>query len=288
MTSKEVTFDLQGTTLAGKFWCNNSNASPQRIIALHGWLDNAASFDFIAPHIHNAEILALDLSGHGCSDHRSYPGAYNIWQDLIEILMVADRMEWQTFSVMGHSRGSVIAMLLSGCFPERVVSNVMIEWVLPDFSKTASVTQQITKSISSSLLLHHRARHYYDTKESAVLARVNGKFSVLPEAAFALAQRGVHYEEGGYFWSSDPKLLGPSEITLSQDVAQESIDAFTKKSLVILGDKGLLAPRVNHEPWIRDNPKLDIHCIPGGHHLHMSSDIHVLSDMLMLINDYFS
>lgn len=281
-------FDLQDTRLAGKFWCSSSNVSPHRIIALHGWLDNAASFDFIAPHIHNAEILALDLSGHGCSGHRSYPGAYNIWQDLIEILMVADRMEWQTFSVMGHSRGSVIAMLLSGCFPERVMSNAMIEWVLPDFATTANVTQQIAKSISSSLLLHHRTRHYYDTKESAVLARVNGKFPVLLEAALALAQRGVHYEEGGYFWSSDPKLLAPSEIKLSQADAQASIDAFARKSLVILGDKGLLAPHVNQIAWIRNNPKLAIHFIPGDHHLHMSSDIHALSAMLMLINDYFS
>ena len=250
-------------------------------------MDNAASFDFIAPHIHNAEILALDLSGHGCSDHRSYLGAYNIWQDLIEILMVADRMEWKTFSVMGHSRGSVIGMLLAGCFPERVMSNVMIEWVLPDFSDIVSVPQQIAKSISSSLLLHHRARHYYDTKESAVLARVNGKFPVLPEAASALAQRGVHHEEGGYFWSSDPKLLAPSEIKLSQVDVQECIDAFAKKSLVILGDKGLLAQHVNHVAWIRDNPKLAIHFIPGDHHLHMSSDTHALSVMLTLINDYF-
>ena len=288
MTSKDVTFDLQGTRLAGKFWCNHNNTSPHRIIALHGWLDNAASFDFIAPHIRNAEILALDLSGHGRSDHRSYLGAYNIWQDLIEILMVADRMEWKTFSVMGHSRGSVIAMLLSGCFPERVISNVMIEWVLPEPSEFVSAPKQMAKSISSSLLLHHRARHYYDTKESAVLARVNGKFPVLPEAALALAQRGVHYEEGGYFWSSDPKLLAPSEIKLSQADAQECIDAFANKSLVILGDKGLLAPHVNSVAWIRDNPKLTIQLVPGDHHLHMSSDIHATSVMLMLINDYFS
>jgi len=230
----------------------------------------------------------LDLSGHGCSDHRSYLGAYNIWQDLIEILMVADRMEWKTFSVMGHSRGSVIGMLLAGCFPERIMSNVMIEWVLPDFADVVSMPQQIAKSISSSLLLHHRARHYYDTKESAVSARVNGKFPVLPEAALALAQRGVHHEEGGYFWSSDPKLLAPSEIKLSQVDAQECITAFTQKSLVILGDKGLLAPHVNSVKWVRDNPKLAIHFIPGDHHLHMSSDIHALSVMLTLINDYFS
>lgn len=288
MSSKEVTFDLQGTRLAGKFWHNSNNTSPHRIIALHGWLDNAASFDFIAPHIHNAEVLALDLSGHGCSDHRGYLGAYNIWQDLIEILMVANRMEWKTFSVMGHSRGSVIAMLLSGCFPERVVSNVMIEWVLPEFSESVNVPQQIAKSISSSLLLHRRARNYYDTKDAAVLARVHGKFSVLQEAALALAQRGVHYEEGGYFWSSDPKLLAPSEIKLSQVDAQECINAFAKKSLVILGDKGLLAPHVNHIEWVRDNPKLAIHFVPGDHHLHMSSAIHATSVMLMLINDYFS
>lgn len=44
------------------------------VIALHGWLDNANSFARLAPKLKGLRILALDMAGHGHSDHRP-PGA---------------------------------------------------------------------------------------------------------------------------------------------------------------------------------------------------------------------
>lgn len=43
-------------------------------VALHGWLDNANSFARLAPKLKGLRILALDMAGHGHSDHRP-PGA---------------------------------------------------------------------------------------------------------------------------------------------------------------------------------------------------------------------
>lgn len=50
-----------------------------KIICLHGWLDNAASFNRLAPLLlaaHNSptEIVALDFPGHGLSSHKSVDG----------------------------------------------------------------------------------------------------------------------------------------------------------------------------------------------------------------------
>ena len=44
------------------------------VIALHGWLDNANSFARLAPRLKGLRIVALDLAGHGYSEHRP-PGA---------------------------------------------------------------------------------------------------------------------------------------------------------------------------------------------------------------------
>lgn len=49
------------------------------MIALHGWLDNAASFSLLAPLLANQRILALDLDGHGYSGHRPAGAQYLLW-----------------------------------------------------------------------------------------------------------------------------------------------------------------------------------------------------------------
>ena len=58
----------------------------KKILCLHGWLDNAASFNRLAPLLLDSfpvsdeqqqqpmEILALDFPGHGLSGHKSVDG----------------------------------------------------------------------------------------------------------------------------------------------------------------------------------------------------------------------
>ena len=41
------------------------------ILALHGWLDNAASFARLAPLLKEYYVISIDFPGHGKSDH--YP-----------------------------------------------------------------------------------------------------------------------------------------------------------------------------------------------------------------------
>lgn len=50
-----------------------------RWLLLHGWLDNADSFSQLAPRLCAADaaifgdVVALDMAGHGLSDHRKAP-----------------------------------------------------------------------------------------------------------------------------------------------------------------------------------------------------------------------
>ncbi|MFB1002257.1 MAG: hypothetical protein QMC22_06930, partial [Pseudomonadales bacterium] len=92
--SLERKFFVNGMTISAQEWgIGNKN----HVIALHGWLDNSASFEAMAPLMADSHIIALDFAGNGESDHRSQHGAYNIWDDLLDILAIADALEWDNF-----------------------------------------------------------------------------------------------------------------------------------------------------------------------------------------------
>ncbi|MDA9840190.1 alpha/beta hydrolase, partial [Porticoccaceae bacterium] len=65
---RERSFENKGLKFTAKEW-GRSGYPP--VIALHGWLDNANTFDRMLPHMENLHVIAVDLAGHGRSDFRS-------------------------------------------------------------------------------------------------------------------------------------------------------------------------------------------------------------------------
>ena len=62
MITEEIRVQVNGMELAAKQW---GDPELPAIIALHGWLDNAASYDRLAPALKNHRVIALDFAGHG-------------------------------------------------------------------------------------------------------------------------------------------------------------------------------------------------------------------------------
>ena len=54
------TFESNGVQLAAKEW---GNPEGKPIIALHGWLDNANSFDKMLPFLEGMHVIAVDMAG---------------------------------------------------------------------------------------------------------------------------------------------------------------------------------------------------------------------------------
>ncbi|MHB0820170.1 alpha/beta fold hydrolase [Stutzerimonas stutzeri] len=239
----------------------------QPVIALHGWLDNAATFSRLAPLLDGLRIVALDLPGHGHSDHRPLGAAYNIWDYAHDVLQTAEQFGWQRFSLLGHSMGAIVAVLLAGAMPERVERLALIDGVVPFTGEAAGAPQKLGESLRALLKVKNKRKPVYATFEQAVAARMKGVGAVSWEAAELLAQRGLMPVPGGYTWRTDARLMLPSPLRLSQAHAQAFIQAVTCPASLVLAEQGLLV-----DPGLRERVQslpFDLHHLPGGHHLHL-------------------
>ncbi|XP_077025184.1 serine hydrolase-like protein 2 isoform X2 [Tamandua tetradactyla] len=111
--------------IAAKAW--GSLQGPP-VLCLHGWLDNANSFDRLIPLLpQDFYYVAMDFGGHGLSSHYS-PGLPYYYQDFVnEIRRVAAALKWNRFSLMGHSFGGTVGGMFSCIFPEMVDKLILLD-----------------------------------------------------------------------------------------------------------------------------------------------------------------
>jgi len=255
-------------------------------ICLHGWMDNLASFEPLidAMFEHATQpltFIAIDLPGHGKSDHATGVNAYNIWSDISTIMSVLDSIGVTEFALLGHSRGAMIATLLAGTFPERVTHLCVIESIIAPVDASTLAPVGLRESVNSQIKLLTKKQNYYTTFDQAVQARAKGVVNVLYDDAKTLAQHGVRQSEKGFYWHVDAMLLAPSEIKLSLDQTQAFFEAITAPVHLVLGVDGLITPNKEMMAWIKKQPHLTPYILKGGHHLHMSQASYEVAQYLL-------
>jgi pimeloyl-ACP methyl ester carboxylesterase len=239
----------------------------QPVIALHGWLDNAATFSRLAPLLEGLRIVALDLPGHGHSDHRPAGADYNIWDYAHDVLQTAEQLGWQRFALLGHSMGAIVSVLLAGAMPARVTRLALIDGVIPYTGEAESAPRKLGESLQALLKVNDKRKPVYASFEQAVAARMKGVGAVSHEAAELLALRGLMPVPGGYTWRTDARLMLPSPLRLSRAHAMAFINQVTCPASLVLANQGLMT-----DPSMQaliDTLPFDMHRLEGGHHLHL-------------------
>ena len=265
MRPEERRFAAWGQTLAG--WFKPGQGIP--VIALHGWLDNANSFQPLAGHLGNP-VLALDFAGHGFSDYRPEGAATHYVDHVRDVLAVADDMQWPEFILLGHSMGAGVACLFAGTFPERVSKLVLIEGLGPPTTPGAEAPDTLRKAIADMQALPGKQKPVYGHFDDAVKARMAG-FGGLDEAASRLlCERGLEQVPGGWTWRTDARLRLSSSLRLTEEMVEGFLRAIKSPTLLVTGEQGMGGNGMfdHRTGWLAG---LTIEQLPGRHHLHMES-----------------
>jgi len=150
-----VNFDVDDTLSSSQQQCTT-----RKILCLHGWLDNAASFNRLVPPLLDSEediptqIVALDFPGHGLSGHKSSDGPPQLLAEYAYyVAELVEALQW------GKGTGGNNNINIRGS--RTVVGNInqntnIKEETQPDSTITSSdsnIQDNITKNNNNKIIL---------------------------------------------------------------------------------------------------------------------------------------
>lgn len=268
MDCRDTTIEIAcGLDIAARTW----GTGDCRVLAVHGWIDNAATFSTLAPLLDHLTFTAIDLPGHGQSDHLPHSGAYH-YADWIPIVWeVLEALGWDRACLVGHSMGAGICALFAGVFPTRVERLVLVEGLGPYTTPPAGMLDNMKRSIEARPVQFGRSPRVMEDLDAAV----ERKLAALPYLgthARVLVERGTRPVDGGLAYSHDPRLTGRSLLRYTEEQVMTHLRAIAAPTLVISAQDGLQYPDGAGDSAARIEaiPNAEVVRVDGHHHVHLT------------------
>ncbi len=95
------------------------------LLCLAGLTRNSQDFSFFTPHARGAQVITMDYRGRGKSDYDPDYGNYSILREAQDVIELLDHLEQSKVTILGTSRGGLIAMALAAGHPERLAGVIL-------------------------------------------------------------------------------------------------------------------------------------------------------------------
>jgi pimeloyl-ACP methyl ester carboxylesterase len=174
------------------------------VLLLHGFLEHAHVWDWVAPRLAEAghHVYALDWRGHGDSQWVGAGGYYH-FPDYVADLAFIVRALGGAAALVAHSMGGNAAVLYAGTEPERVWALTSIEGLGPPDMEPASAPRRFAAWVDD--LERHAGRERAALSRQQAVERLHERYPRLARAAAEhLVEHGTRDEAGELRWKFDP------------------------------------------------------------------------------------
>lgn len=266
MNGQALRLDPDGRDLAA-LRCGTPGG--RRVLALHGWLDNAASFGPLAAQLPGYDWVALDFAGHGHSAHRPPHGWYPFLDHLDDVAAALRELGWERCTLVGHSMGGAVASVFAAAWPERVERLVMIESAGPVSRRGTGALEQLRTALREREDYDPQRRRVFPDVRAAIAARRQAGGLSEPVARL-LMERNLVDTADGVALRIDARMRISSAARFEEETVLAWLRGIACPTIAIAADP----PFVAFDPQVRAQRLACIAdvCVvelPGNHHLHM-------------------
>ncbi len=229
------------------FW-----GSPQKpkLFLFHGWLDTAASFDFLCRYLEkDFYCIAPDWRGYGHSEHTKSALGYFFFEYVADVHAILNHFSPKAPArVLGHSLGGAITSFYAGSFPERVSHFMNLEGFGFRDNIADRAPEKARKWVEE---LHSKRFQEFDSLDAfAKRLRQNNPRLPLARALFLSQYLTREVKKGRksvVTMAADPKHKLSDPYALSQDYHYAFWRKIQAKCLLIWAEK----TEMNH--WVQSN-----------------------------------
>ncbi|XP_068238720.1 probable serine hydrolase isoform X2 [Palaemon carinicauda] len=234
---KEIKIPIPNGHIAGKVW----NEGQKPVIGLHGWMDNAGTWDSLAPLLPKSlSLIAIDFPGHGFSS--KIPREGSTFLDLILCIeRVVQHLDIKEVTLLGHSMGGGAAFLYAATFPKKVKKIVVLDLIKPITVEPENQPQKTAQCIEELILLEAKSRELPRYDQATIVDKMMKGYnmSITEKSTKILLRRGsIDYGNGEYSFNYDPKVKVSNILSLTFDQMKEFAKQLECEFLLIKASKG--------------------------------------------------
>lgn len=247
---------------------NTHQTSQPEVLAIHGWLDNAASFSNLIPLLPNYNWTAVDLPGHGHSFHRPANTHYHFIDWVTDLVDFIQAKYDKPVTLVGHSLGGMLSTVIAGLYPELVERVVLIDAAGLMTQAKSDGAKELRAALDSRVMQTAKGKTQKVNHKAAVRARAMAG-DLLESSAQVLIDRNLKQIEQDYYWRSDHRLRTRSPIRMHATQAQSIIESITAPVLILLAEDGYGEIKQGFSHYQGHYQNLICVTVPGGHHCHL-------------------
>ena len=244
------------------------------LLFIHGGAAHAHWWSHVAPaFLTRYSAVAIDLSGHGDSDHRA---EYSLdgWCD--EVVAVIDASQLRQSPVLvGHSMGGFVTAATAARHPDRIAGAVIIDSPIREMDPEVEAARAGTQFKNPKV---------YDDPEIAI-----AKFRVVPEQDILLPYIAEHIARNsltrvpeGWTWKFDKRIFMPRRREAAEFLAQ-----IRCRVALLRAEHGLVTPDVGEYMYDQLGRVAPVIELPtAGHHPMLDVPLILITAIRSLLADW--